>query len=86
MHTDVSDLIRKPSLIDALYFIAFQDYFTGFRVVKKQKIEIKYSPRLENETGHRIITIRSDNGGEYTSYELKAWLKVKKEYATKQVL
>ncbi len=36
-----------------------------------------YSARSENETGHRIITLRGDNEDEYTSNELEAWLKEK---------
>jgi hypothetical protein len=40
VHTDVSDPIRKPSLNGAPYFFSFRDDFTGFRFVKKQKIEI----------------------------------------------
>jgi transposase InsO family protein len=84
VHIDVCGPMRKTSLNGALYFVAFRDDYTGYRIVNfmKQKSEVfehfkNYSVRLENETGHRIITLPSDNGGEYTSNELEALIKEK---------
>lgn len=74
----------NPSLNGALYFVSLRDDYTGYGVVNfmKRKSEglehlKNYSARLENEIGHPIITLRSDNGGEYTSNELEVWLKEK---------
>jgi hypothetical protein len=66
------------------YYVQFQDDYSGFRVIYfiKQKNEVFrffriYVARMNIETGQRISTLRSDNGGEYVSNDFKAYLEEK---------
>lgn len=84
IHTDVCGPMNAASLAGSYYFVTFRDDFTGYGVVNfmKRKSETfnhlkNYVAKLENETGHSIITLRSANGGGYFSNESKAWLQIK---------
>ena len=83
IHTEVCGPMNIASLAGSYYFVTFRDDFTGYVVnFMKRKSETfghlkNYVAKLQNETGHSIIAIRSDNGGEYFSTESKAWLQSK---------
>lgn len=81
IHSDVCGPMQKPSLKGSLYFVTFRDDFTGYGVINfmKKKSELfqhlkNFSARVRAEVGDQITTLRSDNGGEYTSAELQSWL------------
>jgi len=64
------------------YFVIFKDDSSGYRVIEfiKSKAEVfdhfkAFVARLKNEVGCSVKTIRSDNGGEYTSLAFQQWLK-----------
>ena len=70
-----------PSPGQARYFVSFKDDHNGFRVLyfMKQKLEVaelfkKFASRVRTETGNPVKTLRSDNGGEYTSTAFKQFL------------
>lgn len=84
VHSVVCGPMRQKYLNGALYFVIFQDDYSGYRVVNfiKTKSEVfghlkNFSAKLENETNNHIMTLRSDNGGEYMSNHLQTWLKEK---------
>ena len=84
IHSDVVGPNRVPSPNGAKYFVIFKDDYSGYSEVKflKQKSEVPdlfkvFVNRLEVETGQRVNTLRSDNGGEYESNEFSQWLESK---------
>jgi transposase InsO family protein len=81
VHSDVCGPMGTPSPSGSKYFVIFKDDFSGFRVVHfiKAKSEVfelfkNFVNRVENETGNRVVTLRSDNGGEYVSKEFNNYL------------
>ena len=81
VHSDLCGPMSIQSLTGSLYYILFHDDASGFRVIYfiKKKSETfacfkKYSARLFNETGKVILTLRSDNGGEYVNEDLQTHL------------
>lgn len=81
-----SDLAEFPSRSygGAKYFVTFIDDFSRylFVYVLKSKDECfetfkTFAARVENETGERIGTFRSDGGGEYISKEFNIYLRSK---------
>jgi hypothetical protein len=63
-----------PSPNGARYFVIFKDDYSGYSEVRflKKKSEVPdlfkvFVNRLEIETGQKVDTLRSDNGGEYES-------------------
>lgn len=78
IHTDVAGPQRTPSLKGNLYYIIFIDDFTRmcwifFLKFKSEVAQVfwKFKAKVENESGCKIQTIRSDNGKEYTSAEFE---------------
>ncbi|KAH9699455.1 hypothetical protein KPL71_024353 [Citrus sinensis] len=74
VHTDIAGPQRTPSLNGSLYYVVFIDDFTRMCWIffLKHKSEVaqvfwNFKARVENESGCRIQTLRSDNGKEYTS-------------------
>ena len=75
--------LKDKSLIGAEYFLTFIDdkiHFTWVYVLKK-KDEVfrkfrEWKAMVERESGHRVKTLHTDNGGEYISTEFKEYLKV----------
>ena len=72
--------IKEKSLGGASYFISFKDDFSGSLHVyfMKRKSEGPahlrlYSNMLLNQTGNHILTLRTDNGGEFVNNENKLW-------------
>jgi hypothetical protein len=74
IHTDIAGPQRTPSLNGSLYYVIFIDDFTRmcwiFFLKHKSKVARvfwNFKARVENESGCKIQTLRSDNGKEYTS-------------------
>ena len=74
VHSDVNGPMKTPTHGGAKYFVLFIDDFTRktfvyFLTQKSQVLEKfkEFKAFVENETGCQIQTLRSDNGGEYTS-------------------
>ena len=74
IHLDIASPQRTPSLKGSLYYVVFIDDFTWMCWIffLKHRSEVaqvfqKFKVKVENESGCRIQTLRSDNGKEYTS-------------------
>lgn len=81
VHTDVCGPMENRSLGGAKYFVTFEDGFSKMAFVYfiKSKDEVfncfkSFKSMTENQTNHKIKTLRSDNGGEYCSKEFKLFL------------
>lgn len=82
IHMDVCGPIDPSSLGGAKYLATFIDDYSKFSIVvpirhKSSVAELikETLPWMEQQTGNRVITIRSDNGGEYVSKALGDWLR-----------
>jgi len=82
VHSDVCGKMGKKSIGGAEYFMTLLDDFTHYTWVYplKTKDEVfqkfkEWQKEVENFTGKRVITLRSDNGGEYASHRFKEHLK-----------
>ncbi|MCO5603161.1 hypothetical protein L7F22_057308 [Adiantum nelumboides] len=74
VHSDVCGPMRAPSVENSLYFVTFIDDFSRFCWVYplKAKSDVfaifqHYVSMVENETGCKVQTLRTDRGGEYMS-------------------
>ncbi|MCO5602817.1 hypothetical protein L7F22_056956 [Adiantum nelumboides] len=74
VHSDVCGPMRMPSVGNSLYFVTFIDDFSRFCWVYplKEKSDVfavfqHYVSMVENETGCKVQTLRTDRGGEYMS-------------------
>ena len=73
--------MSAPSIGKARYFITFIDdktrktfvYFLKQKSDAFEKFKL-FKNAVENKTGKRVKTLRSDNGGEYTSNEFERYL------------
>lgn len=81
IHSDVCGPMQADTPAGARFYVIFKDDFSQWRVVFfiKNKSEvfrlfITFVARLQSETKCRVTTLRSDNGGEYTSGEFEDWL------------
>jgi hypothetical protein len=81
VHTDVCGPMRTTSHGGARYFLTFIDDFSRKTHVYflKAKGEVfekfkQYKALVENEIGHKIKVLRSDNGGEFVSKKFDAFL------------
>jgi len=84
VHSDICGPIPTSSIGGGRYFITFIDDYSHHTTtyILKHKSEAidkfkEYVKMSETYTGNKIITIRTDNGGEYTSNEFKNHLKEK---------
>ena len=84
IHSDLVGPMSVSSPGGARYFALFKDDFSGFCSVSflKHKSEAANSfqafvHRVEVETGNKINTLRTDNGGEYVGSSFEEWLKTK---------
>ena len=84
VHSDVCGPMSVTSLGGSRYFVTFTDDYTRCSRVYflKRKSEVlekfkEFESEATNSTGLRIMTLRTDNGGEYTSREFEAYLKMK---------
>lgn len=82
VHSDVCGKISTPSLCGGNYFLTFIDDYTHYVWIyilkrKDQVFEkfIEWKAVVENSSGRKLKTLRTDNGGEYTSAEFDAYLK-----------
>ncbi|MCO5610117.1 hypothetical protein L7F22_064352 [Adiantum nelumboides] len=81
VHSDVCGPMRTPSVGNSLYFVTFIDDFSRFCWVYplKAKSDVfaifqHYVAMVENETGCKVQTLRTDRGGEYMSGAFKDFL------------
>lgn len=84
VHTDVCGLIQVESQGRANYFVTFIDDASSFCHVYflKHKDEVfekfkTYDRLVENKFGSKLKTVRSDNGGEYRSKKMAAYLEAR---------
>jgi len=92
IHSDVCGQMTVPSLGNFLYYVTFIDDFSRKTWIYflKTKYEVfnkfqEYKALVGNPRGKKIIFLRSDNGGEYTSNEFKYFFKgegIKRELTT----
>ncbi|MCO5555505.1 hypothetical protein L7F22_009050 [Adiantum nelumboides] len=81
VHSDVCGPMRTPSVVNSLYFVTLIDDFSRFCWVYplKAKLDVfaifqHYVSMVENETGSKVQTLRTDQGGEYMSGAFKDFL------------
>ena len=81
VHSDVCGKIGTKSLSGGEYFVTFIDDHTRhvWVFVLKHKHEVfacfkQWKAQVERSTGRQVKTLRSDNGGEYTSKEFALYL------------
>ena len=92
IHSDVCGPISSTSLSGFEYYITFIDDYSRktwiyFLKAKSEVFEKfkEFKALIENLSEKRIKTLRSDNGGEYTSKEFEAFCKdarIKRELTT----
>lgn len=82
IHTDVCGPMQVKSLQSSLYFVTFIDDYSRKVVVycienKSMVFDIfkEFKARVENQTGKKIITLRSDNGKEYCNQSMDEFLR-----------
>ncbi|MCO5596690.1 hypothetical protein L7F22_050758 [Adiantum nelumboides] len=81
VHSDVCGPMRTSSVGNSLYFVSFIDDFSRFCWVYPLKAKShvfaifqRYVSMVENETGCKVQTLRTDRGGEYMSGAFKDFL------------
>ena len=81
IHSDVCGKIGTKSLSGGEYFVTFIDDHTRYVwiYILKKKAEVlrcfrEWKAIVETATGRKVKTVRSDNGGEYTSTEFSSYL------------
>lgn len=81
VHSDVVGKVTPKSRGGSCYFVTFIDDYSRYTVVypMKAKNEVlqnfdKYRRMVENIHNTKVKTLRSDNGGEYTSKEFNMYL------------
>jgi transposase InsO family protein len=82
VHSDVCGPMKTTSMGGARYFLTFIDDFSRkvWVLVLKCKSEVferfkAWKALVENESGHKVKVLRSDNGGEYTSKAFEAFMR-----------
>ena len=82
VHTDLCGKMGVKSIGGAEYFISFTDDKTRYSWVYPLKTKdqafdcfLEWKASVERSSGKKLKTIRSDNGGEYTSKKFEAYLK-----------
>ncbi len=81
IHSDVCGKMGTKSLSGGEYFVTFIDDYTHYVwiYILKKKDEVlqffcKWKEMVELESGRKVKIIRSDNGGEYTSFAFSSYL------------
>ena len=82
VHSDLCGKMGEKSIGGDKYFLTFLDHHTHYCWVYplKRKDQVfscfkDWKAEVENRTGQRLKTLRTDNGGEYTSREFQNHLK-----------
>ena len=82
VHSDVCGKMNSKSLSGAEYFLTFIDDKTRYVwvYILKRKSEVlrrfqEWKAMVERSTGRKVIAVRTDNGGEYTSVEFQSYLR-----------
>ena len=82
VHSDVCGKVNSKSLSGGEYFLTFVDDSTRYVwvYILKQKSQVferflEWKIMVEKSTGKKLQTLRTDNGGEYTSHKFQAYLK-----------
>ena len=85
VHSDVAGPMKAESFGGAKYFVTFIDNYSRCITVypMKHKSEVlekfkEWEAAVTNQADCKIKTLRTDNGGEYTSTEFEDFLKEKK--------
>ncbi|KAF7817945.1 Retrovirus-related Pol polyprotein from transposon TNT 1-94 [Senna tora] len=85
VHSDVFGLVKQPSVSGYRYMITFIDDYSRYVWVDfmKEKSEALskfkiFKEKNEGEVSHKILCLRTDNGGEYTSKEFSEYLRQNK--------
>lgn len=83
VHSDVCGKMGDKSLGGAEYFVSFIDDYSNhvwaYPIKKKSdvfSVFTRWKARVENYTGQKLQTLRTDNGGEYISTEFQEHLDV----------
>jgi hypothetical protein len=83
VHSDVCGPMQTESIGGCKYFVTFIDDYTRYchAYFLKRKSDVfekfkDFQTMIENETGRKIVTFRSDRGGEYLSSEFDRYLKM----------
>ena len=85
VHSDVCGPFSQPSLTDDRYFVVIVDdytrYMTVYPIATKAAVPVCISEFIlkaerffHNRGGYRVVTLRSDNGGEYMSSRFDKYL------------
>lgn len=81
IHTDLCGPMSTHSWGGALYLLTFTDDFTrktfGFLLKSKSEVFskfVEFKHHVENQTGLKIKTLRSDNGGEFVNGPMSTFL------------
>ena len=81
IHSDLCGPMRTPSIGSSLYFVTFIDDFSRFCWVYplKEKSGVfavfqHFVSMVENQTGYKVQSLRTDRGGEYMSNAFKDFL------------
>ena len=82
VHSDVCGKMDTESLSGAQYFLTFIDDKSRYTwvYILKRKDEVfsrfcEWKAMVEKSTGEKVMVLRTDNGGEYTSTEFITYLK-----------
>ena len=82
VHSDVCGKMREKSIGGAEYFLTFIDDKTHYTWVYPLKTKdqvfdrfLEWKALIEKSSGKKLKTLRTDNGGEYTSTKFTAYLK-----------
>lgn len=82
IHSDLCGPMENRSISGSRFMLTFIDDFSRkvFVYFLEQKNQVlarfkEFKALVENQTGQRIKTVRSDNGGEYCNNDLDAFLK-----------
>ena len=82
VHSDVCGPMEITTPKGQRYYVTFKDEYSGYRAIylMKNKSETfnlfkEYLLLMKMETGEKVTTLRSDNGGEYVGNDFEQWLK-----------
>ena len=83
IHSDLVGPMQVASPNGTRYYVLFKDDFSLYKAVYFLKLKSDtsesfktFSQKIFNQTGNRIETLRSDNGGEYTGQDFKDWMAI----------